>query len=189
MKISSKIAASITASVLLVSLTSCNEKETQPAKEVATKTVVETAKPEVKKVVEKPVVKPAVKVVEKAVWMTDFAAATKLAKKQNKPIFIDFSGSDWCHWCVKLDEEVFHKQEFIKYANENLILFMADFPRSKPQTAGIKKQNQELMKKYGVRGFPTIILLNSDAKKVGQLSYQPGGSAKYVKSIKAALAK
>lgn len=164
MKFLSTLAAVISASAL--TLTACNAQEAQPVKDEAT----------VSKKVE------ATKV--KAIWMTDFEAAKKLAKKENKNIFIDFSGSDWCHWCVKLDEEVFHKPEFIKYASENLVLFMADFPRSKTQTAEVKQQNQALMQKYGVRGFPTIIILDSDANKVGRMSYQPGGAIKYVESIK-----
>jgi protein disulfide-isomerase len=124
-----------------------------------------------------------------AVWLTDFEEAKKLAKKEKKAIFIDFSGSDWCHWCVKLDNEVFAKSEFVKYASENLVLFLADFPRANQQSAKVKNQNQLLMKKYGVRGFPTIVILNSDGEKVSQMSYQPGGAAKYVESIKSNLTK
>lgn len=173
MKLLTAFATTLAVATLSLSLTSCNDQETTTNK---TEPTVDSVKTEVKPVEKKD-----------AVWLTDFEVAKKLAKKENKPIFIDFSGSDWCHWCVKLDEEVFHKPEFIKYANENLILFMADFPRSKPQTAEIKKQNQMLMQKYGVRGFPTIIILDSDANKVGKMSYQTGGSAKYVESIKTAL--
>ena len=175
MKIFNTFATTLAVATLSLSLTSCNEPKSTPEKSVSTEAPV---KAEVKPVEKKD-----------AVWHTDFEAAKNLAKKENKPIFIDFSGSDWCHWCVKLDEEVFHKPEFIKYANENLVLFMADFPRAKEQSAEIKKQNQALMQKYGVRGFPTIIILDSNAEKIGKMSYQPGGPVKYVESIKAALSK
>ena len=141
----------------------------------------------VKKACKKGCVKPCCK--KEVVWLTDFEAAKKLAKKENKSIFIDFSGSDWCGWCIKLDKEVFMKSEFIEYANKNLILVMADFPSKKIQTAEIKKQNKALKAKYDVRGFPTVIILDSNAKKVGQMGYQYGGPKKYVETIKATLAK
>jgi thioredoxin-related protein len=62
-------------------------------------------------------------------WLTDFEQAKVQAEKQNKYILIDFSGSDWCRWCVKLDQEVFSKPAFKSFAEKNLVLFMADFPR------------------------------------------------------------
>ena len=62
-------------------------------------------------------------------WETDFAKASAKAKAEGKHILIDFSGSDWCGWCIKLDKEVFSKKAFKSYAKENLILVLADFPR------------------------------------------------------------
>jgi protein disulfide-isomerase len=101
-------------------------------------------------------------------WLTDFEQAKKIASEKKLPILADFSGSDWCGWCMKLDKEVFSKPEFQKYAKDNLILFMADFPRAKSQTDKVKKQNRELAEKYGIRGFPTVLLLDSK----GDLSHR-----------------
>jgi thioredoxin-related protein len=117
-------------------------------------------------------------------WLTDFEAAQKLAAEKNLPILVDFSGSDWCGWCIKLDNEVFSQPKFKTYATENLVLFLADFPNSKPQSAEVKKQNSELSEKYGVRGFPTVLLLKADGAVINRTGYQAGGAAAYVEHIK-----
>jgi thioredoxin-related protein len=116
-------------------------------------------------------------------WLTDFKKAQKLAKKEKKLILADFSGSDWCGWCIKLDNEVFSKSEFKKFAKEHFILFLADFPRKKKQSSSLKKQNQKLMQKYGVRGFPTVLILDADGKVVAQTGYQRGGPKNYIKYL------
>ena len=117
-------------------------------------------------------------------WLTDFEAAKKQAAEENLPILVDFSGSDWCGWCIKLDNEVFSQDEFKDYAEENLVLFLADFPRSKPQPEDIQKQNKALSQKYGVRGFPTVLLLNAGGEVLGRTGYQRGGPEAYVKHLK-----
>ena len=122
-------------------------------------------------------------------WLTNFDEAKEEAAAKNLPILADFSGSDWCGWCIKLDKEVFSKASFKAYAKKNLVLLLVDFPSSKSQSADIKSQNQKLAKKYGVRGYPTVLLLDKDGKVIGKTGYQPGGPEKYIKSIKAMLAK
>ena len=120
-------------------------------------------------------------------WLTDFEAAKKVAVEKQLPILVDFSGSDWCHWCVKLDEEVFSKAEFKKYAKDNLVLFMADFPQRTKQPAKIKKQNEMLATGYGVRGFPTVLVLDATGKEIARTGYQAGGPEKYIEHIKGLL--
>jgi protein disulfide-isomerase len=122
-------------------------------------------------------------------WGEDFEAAKAAAAKDKKPILVDFTGSDWCGWCIKLDEEVFSKKEFKAYAKENLILLKLDFPHEKHQSSKIKKQNGELAKKYAVSGYPSILLLDADGNQIGQTGYQDGGAAKYVEHLKELLAK
>ena len=123
-----------------------------------------------------------------AAWVTDFEAAKKEAAERNVPILADFSGSDWCGWCMKLDGEVFSREEFRKYAKDNLVLFLADFPQGKAQSDELKKQNQELAAKYGVRGFPTVLLLNAKGEVLARTGYRRGGAEAYVKHLKEALA-
>ena len=117
------------------------------------------------------------------VWMTDFAQAKKAAAEKNRPILADFSGSDWCGWCIKLDKEVFSQDEFKKFAADHVILFLADFPRKTELPAAMKQQNEELAAKYRIEGFPTVLLLDSKGTVLAQTGYQPGGAAAYVKHI------
>ena len=90
-------------------------------------------------------------------WVDDFEQAKKLAAEKGVPILVNFSGSDWCGWCIRLDREVFGEAEFKKYAAENLVLFIADFPRRKELPEKTAKQNRDLAEKIGIMGFPTEI--------------------------------
>ena len=131
----------------------------------------------------KSVAKPAVPAVKG--WTEDFDKAKKYAAASKRPIVLDFSGSDWCGWCIKLHNEVFVKDEFKAYADKNLVLVELDFPRRKPQSDAIKARNQQLMKKYGVRGFPTIIVLDPTGEKVlGQTGYVRGGPKAFIAAVK-----
>lgn len=122
------------------------------------------------------------------VWLADFEAAKKMAVEKKLPIMADFSGSDWCGWCIKLDKEVFSQKEFKDYAKGNLILFLADFPRAKKQSENLAKQNKDLMKKYAVEGFPTVILMDAEGKVLARTGYQRGGAPAYVEHLKKLLA-
>jgi thioredoxin-related protein len=122
-------------------------------------------------------------------WLTDYDKALALSAKTGKPILVDFSGSDWCMWCVKLDEEVFSKKEFKKFAKKNLILLLLDFPRRKWLPKKIKRQNNELLRKYGVQGFPTVLILNSKGEVIARTGYRDGGPRAYIKHLKELLAK
>jgi len=120
-------------------------------------------------------------------WTTNLEQAIEQAKKENKAVLVNFTGSDWCVWCKKLSGEVFSQDEFAEYAKENLILVMLDFPRSIQQPDEIKAYNQSLAKKYGIRGFPTILIFNSSGNMVAKTGYQQGGAANYVKHIESYL--
>jgi protein disulfide-isomerase len=108
----------------------------------------------------------------KSGWLTDYKQAQEQAKSSKKLMLLDFTGSDWCGWCIKLDKEVFSKPEFQEYADKNLVLVELDFPRRKELSATEQAQNEQLANEHRVQGFPTIIVLNSDGKKVGELSYE-----------------
>ncbi len=116
-------------------------------------------------------------------WLTDFAKAKQEAAQTQRPILADFSGSDWCGWCIKLDKEVFSRAEFKAFAKDNLVLFMADFPRKTEQSAELKKQNEELAGNYRVNGFPTVLILDATGKELARTGYRPGGAAAYVKYL------
>ena len=116
-------------------------------------------------------------------WLTDFKEAKQRAKADKKLILVDFTGSDWCGWCIKLDREVFSKPEFKDYADKNLVLLEVDFPKRKELSATQKAHNMELAEQYGIQGFPTIIVLNGDGKKVGELGYMPGGPSAFLAEL------
>ncbi|OGS34063.1 MAG: hypothetical protein A2283_22145 [Lentisphaerae bacterium RIFOXYA12_FULL_48_11] len=122
--------------------------------------------------------------VEAAEWETDFAKASTNASKSGLFMLLDFSGSDWCGWCVILEKEVFSKTEFNKFAKENMVYVLVDFPRQKKQSEKLKEQNSELAKKYDVQGFPTVIILSPEGDLVGRTGYQEGGAKKYVEHLK-----
>jgi len=116
-------------------------------------------------------------------WGDDYDKALAKAKTEKKMVLLDFTGSDWCGWCIKLDKEVFSKPEFQSYAKDNLVLVELDFPRGKQQTAKLKEQNAKLQKEFGIRGFPTIVVLNEEGKKVGELGYMPGGPTAFLAEL------
>ena len=108
-------------------------------------------------------------------WLTDIQEAQKQAKSSHKLLLLDFTGSDWCGFCIRLHREVFSKPEFQEYASKNLVLMEIDFPRGKEQTQSLRMQNQNLAMQYNIGGFPTIVVLNGDGKQLGALGYIPTG--------------
>jgi len=109
-------------------------------------------------------------------WLTDVPKAEAQAKTENKLVLLDFTGSDWCIWCKKLDEDTFSKPEFAGYAKTNLVLVQLDFPDKKPQSDELKTANAALAKKYNIEGFPTLIALKPDGTVVWtQVGYLEGG--------------
>ena len=119
-----------------------------------------------------------------AAGATDTSAARASSGAAGKLTLLDFTGSDWCGWCQKLDREVFSQAEFQQFARDNIIFTKVDFPRNFPQSPAERAQNAELAKKYGIRGFPTIVVLNSKGQEVGRLGYMPGGPRQFVEALK-----
>lgn len=115
-------------------------------------------------------------------WVSDFDVAVQRAKEEGKDLLVDFTGSDWCGWCIKLHEEVFAHDEFISYATDNYVLVALDFPRSEEAKSRVPNpaRNEELSAKYKIRGFPTILLMTPDGDVFGETGYQAGGPAAYV---------
>jgi len=117
-------------------------------------------------------------------WLNDYKKAQQQAKSTNKVLLLNFTGSDWCGWCIKFDREVLSKPQFKDYARDNLVLVELDFPRAKAQSAEVRKQNRELAQQYEVVGFPTIIVVNSDGQKLWEFDgYFPGGPEAFVEQL------
>ena len=103
-------------------------------------------------------------------------------------MLLDFTGSDWCIWCLKLNKEVFDKSDFKDYARKNLILVEVDFPRNKRQSRSLENQNADLASKYGIRGYPTIVILAPDGTLVAKTGYKRGGAEKYIAHLEKLIA-
>jgi len=117
-------------------------------------------------------------------WLHDYNKAQEEAKANHKLLFLNFTGSDWCGWCIKLDKDIFSQPQFKNYEHENLVLVELDFPRRKSQPTEEKKQNVQLARQYEVLGFPTIVVLNSNGQKVWQFDgYFPGGPEAFIAQL------
>ena len=116
-----------------------------------------------------------------AEWTQDYAAAAAQAKKEHKMMLLNFTGSDWCVWCKRTDKEVFDTAKFKEFADKNLVLVTVDFPREKPLPDAVKDQNAKLQEKYGIEGYPTLIVLSPSEKVVfTQVGYKPGGPDAFI---------
>ncbi|HEY1582874.1 MAG TPA: thioredoxin family protein [Chthoniobacterales bacterium] len=118
-------------------------------------------------------------------WLTDFSKAQEEAKSEHKLLLLEFTGSDWCIWCKRLEAEILSQPEFANFAKENLVLVRADFPRAKPLSDEVRKQNMQLAQRFGINSFPTIIVLNGESTPVATLGYVPGGPDVFIKQLKA----
>ncbi len=113
----------------------------------------------------------ATKGAEPGKWTMDYEAATKLAKEKDLPLLLNFTGSDWCGWCKLMDKEVYAKPAWSEYAADNLVTVTIDFPNDK---SIVPKEyvgrNEKLSEQFGVQGYPTYVILDSDGETVlGQL--------------------
>ncbi|MBQ6135895.1 MAG: thioredoxin family protein [Kiritimatiellae bacterium] len=118
----------------------------------------------------------------------DYDAALARAKTSGRPLFVLFTGSDWCIWCQKLEEEVLSQKEFLDFATNTYELVELDYPIVKPQLAAQKKRNQELAKKFKIERHPTVLLLDSAEKVLYTASYERGGAEKWVEGFKKGVA-
>jgi thioredoxin-related protein len=117
-------------------------------------------------------------------WTEDYDKALTEAKASGKLLLLDFTGSDWCPWCVRMDKEVFSKPKFKDWAKQNLVLVELDFPHSKFQSKKVQAQNEKLQKQFQVSGFPTMVLLGSDGKPRKVFGgYQEGGADAFVEEL------
>lgn len=120
-------------------------------------------------------------------WHDNIEDALERAKKHDKHVFVFFTGSDWCSWCHRLHDEVFDHTEFQDYVKKNMEMVMLDYPRSIKQDKATEEYNQEQARKYGIKGFPSVIILEKNGETAMQLGYQEGGPVKYVEYIESVL--
>ena len=117
---------------------------------------------------------------EELTWHTDMSKAADISIKENKPMFLFFTGSDWCGWCIRLQKEVFKTPEFIKWAKENVVLVELDFPRKNNQSEEVKMQNAQLQQQLQVRGYPTVWFVSATKTAEAKVNLNALGSTGYV---------
>ena len=129
-------------------------------------------------------------------WHTDLNKAIEISIESEKPLFMFFTGSDWCGWCIRLQKEVFFKPDFVKWAKENLVLVELDFPRRKKLEESLKQQNENLRQMFAVRGYPTgwfvvpeIEENKVNFKRLGSQGYVAGGPKNWIDGAKKILSK
>ncbi len=117
-------------------------------------------------------------------WGTNLPEALNQARSENKMVLLDFTGSDWCPWCIKFDHDVLSTGKFANYAQNKLVLVLVDFPRHKPQGEALKQANEALAKRFGVDGYPTYVLLSNAGKELGrQVGYAEGGPDAFIAQL------
>ena len=116
---------------------------------------------------------------EDLIWHTNVKDAVEIARKENKPLFLFFTGSDWCGWCIRLQKEVFKTDEFKTWAKEKVVLVELDYPKRTPQADDIKMQNAQLQQIFAVRGYPTVWFVKANEKE-GKINFEQLGSTGYV---------
>jgi thioredoxin-related protein len=127
---------------------------------------------------------------ESQIWYADFDKAVEAAKAQKKNLFVDFTGSDWCGWCIKLHQEVFEHPEFMEPIRKSFILVALDYPRGEEAKAKVPnpERNAALQQQYAVRGFPTVLLMTPEGEVFGRTGYRAGGPVKYMEHLDSAAA-
>ncbi len=119
----------------------------------------------------------------KLAWQNNLPEARSQAQAENKVLLLNFTGSDWCPWCVKLSKEIFNTPEFAAFAETNLVLVELDFPRRKSISREQEQANRDLAKRFDIQGFPTVVLLDGQDRELGRLGYQRGGPKAFIAAV------
>lgn len=135
---------------------------------------------------------------QKVAWMTNMSEAIQKSKETGKPIMLFFTGSDWCGWCKRLQNEVFFTKDFISWVEANVIPVEVDFPRTVAQEQSLKEQNAFLQQLFKISGYPTVVFVNAgdpDASnninltELGRTGYMAGGPSTWIANAKTIIKK
>jgi len=116
-------------------------------------------------------------------WTTNYRNALAKSNATSRPIILFFTGSDWCTWCTKLEQEVLDTQAFANSAAGKYIFVKLDFPKRAPIDQAVKQQNASLQKKYNISGYPTLLIIDGQENVLAQTGYQQGGPDRYASHL------
>lgn len=118
-------------------------------------------------------------------WSDDFENACEKAANEEKDLLVAFSGSDWCSWCILLEEEVFSQKAFTEQISADFVPVYIDLPQDKNRLSpAAQKQNANVVKRYQIKRFPAVLLIDGDGDIIAQTAYVEGGRENYLKHIK-----
>jgi protein disulfide-isomerase len=112
-------------------------------------------------------------------WFTNYDEAVKTSRNTTKPMVLLFTGSDWCTWCIKLEDEAFNSPDFANAVGDKFVFVKLDFPLNRSQPTEVTAQNKRLQKQFDVQGYPSVIILDSQQRKIANTGYRPGGGKQY----------
>ncbi|MFM7136181.1 MAG: thioredoxin family protein [Planctomycetota bacterium] len=120
-------------------------------------------------------------------WLTEYSAALAAAEETGRPILTVFTGSDWCQHCRTLEQNVLETETFRTWAEDRVILLMIDLPQQ-----GIsldeRKARSRICIKYGVRSFPSVVLVAPDGAAIAnQAGYQGQAAETWVATLETRL--
>ena len=119
-------------------------------------------------------------------WRTNFDEAKAEATKEDKNIVLVFSGSDWCAPCIKLEKTIWKSEEFKKEAEQNWVIYKADFPKKKANALAVEltASNRKLAEQYNKAGnFPLVLLLDKKGNVLGITGYKNVTPQEYIQII------
>jgi len=117
-------------------------------------------------------------------WYTNFQQAANDARQSQKPMLLFFTGSDWCGWCKKIQQEVFSNSDFARSVGGDFIFVEIDFPMNKQLPPDLAQQNAQLKRQFGITGYPTVIILDSQQNIIAETGYRAGGGRAYADYLK-----
>jgi len=104
----------------------------------------------------------------------DYSEVLSKAKQENKPMLVDVYAT-WCGPCKRLDKIVFSDDEAGKFINSQFISLKVD---------GEKGEGPELLKKFNIPGYPTILLVNQNGEEIDRLVGFDGNKEEWMQTLK-----
>lgn len=119
---------------------------------------------------------------DKVVWHRDIEEAKRLAKKEGKHLLLDFTGSEWCGFCTKLNSEVFAHPDYAPGAEGDFVHVVLDYGADLRARRDLPfaEQNDRLRTNLNIEAFPTVLLMTAEGVPYESFPYRAGGAGPYL---------